>query len=196
MADCAAAWGLGYVILRFFNAAGAHHSGDLGEDHEPETHLIPLALGVALGRRSHLDLWGADYPTHDGSCVRDYVHVDDLARAHLAALEFVTPGNTLACNLGTGRGWSVKEVVLACEAVTGRSIAVFARPRRPGDPPQLVAAVDRARAVLHWEPQYNDLESIVASAWNWHRRHPLGYDDRTAPAIVAAAIVKPPRRAA
>lgn len=190
LADCASAWGLGYVALRYFNAAGAHPSGHLGEDHEPESHLIPLALRVAMGRKSHLDVCGVDYPTRDGSCVRDYIHVVDLARAHLAALEHVAPGRTLSCNLGTGRGWSVLEVVRTCEAVTGRPIRTVLRPRRPGDPPQLVAAVRRARELLHWQPRHADLESIIASAWKWHRWHPWGYGD--APATVA----QPDRRAA
>lgn len=175
VADCAAASGLGYVALRYFNAAGAHPSGEMGEDHDPETHLIPLALQVAQGKRTHLEILGTDYPTPDGSCIRDYIHVDDLARAHLAALEYVQPGRSLCCNLGTGRGWSVREVVRICESVTGLPIAVREAARRPGDPPELVARVSRAQTLLNWEPQYLHLPEIVATAWNWHKRHPRGY---------------------
>jgi UDP-glucose 4-epimerase len=173
--DCAAAWGLGFAALRYFNAAGAHPDGTLGEDHDPETHLIPLALQAAAGQRSHLALFGTDYPTPDGSCIRDYVHVDDLARAHLAALEQIQPGEKLFCNLGTGRGWSVREVVSLCEQVTGRSIRTIEQPRRLGDPPHLVAAVGAARTVLGWEPRYVDLREIIETAWNWHRTHPSGF---------------------
>jgi UDP-glucose-4-epimerase GalE len=175
IADCAAAANLGYVALRYFNAAGAHPSGELGEDHAPETHLIPLALQVAQGLKSHLSILGTDYPTPDGSCIRDYIHVDDLARAHLAALEFVEPGKSLCCNLGTGRGYSVRDVVAICEEVTGRAISVEASQRRPGDPPELVAAVGRASSLLGWRPQYADLREIVQTAWNWHVRNPGGY---------------------
>lgn len=175
IADCAASSGLGYAALRYFNAAGAHPSGDLGEDHDPETHLIPLALRVAQGRRSHLDILGTDYPTPDGSCIRDYIHVVDLARAHLAALEYIQPGRSVCCNLGTGRGWSVREVIRICQQVTGRSIPVRESARRPGDPPELVARVSRAGSLLGWKPQYLELPEIVATAWNWHQRHPDGY---------------------
>ena len=173
--DCAAAWGLGFAALRYFNAAGAQRDGTLGEDHTPESHLIPLALQVAAGQRPHLDLFGTDYPTPDGSCIRDYVHVEDLARAHLAALEHIQPGEKLFCNLATGRGWSVKEVVRLCEQVTGLGIRTIEQPRRPGDPPHLVAAVNTARTVLGWEPRYVELREIIETAWHWHRTHPRGY---------------------
>ncbi len=175
LADFAPAYGLGYASLRYFNASGASADGQHGEHHDPETHLIPLALQVALGRRSHIDIFGTDYPTPDGTCIRDYVHVEDLAEAHLLALEKLTPGVGRAFNVGTGLGQSVREVIRACEAVTGKAIAVQEKPRRPGDPPELFAAPAKIRAELGWRPQYPDLESIVQTAWNWHRTHPEGY---------------------
>ena len=178
LADYAAAYGLGYAALRYFNAAGASPAGDIGEDHEPETHLIPLALQAIQGVRPPLTVFGADYPTPDGTCVRDYVHVDDLAEAHLLALEKIEAGKGLCLNLGTGRGHSVREVVRACEEVTGKPVPLREGPRRAGDPPALVAAAGRANEVLGWRPRYTDLRPIVETAWNWHRTHPKGYADR------------------
>jgi UDP-glucose-4-epimerase GalE len=178
LADYAAAYGLGYAALRYFNAAGASPAGDIGEDHEPETHLIPLALQAVQGLRPPLTVFGTDYPTPDGTCIRDYIHVDDLAEAHLLALEKIEPGRGLCLNLGTGRGHSVREVVRACEEVTGKSVPLREGPRRAGDPPALVAAAGRANEVLGWRPRYTDLRGIVETAWNWHRTHPKGYGDR------------------
>ena len=176
LADYARAYGFGYAALRYFNACGATPDGDLGEDHEPETHAIPLVLRVALGQADHFTLFGDDYPTPDGTCIRDYIHVDDLAEAHIRALERLEPGRGLCLNLGTGRGFSVREVVEACRRVTGREIPVKVGARRPGDPPELVAEADRAKAILDWEPRYVDLDAIVATAWAWHRTHPEGFD--------------------
>lgn len=178
LADYAAAYGWGYAALRYFNAAGAAPDGSIGEDHDPETHLIPLVLQTALGRRPHIEVFGTDYPTPDGTCIRDYIHVDDLAEAHLLALEKLQPGDGLKLNLGTGRGFSVREVIRTAEEVTGKTIPVKEGPRRPGDPPALVAAADRAREVLGWAPHYTELRPIIETAWNWHRTHPRGYNDR------------------
>ncbi len=177
LADYAAAYGWGFAALRYFNAAGAAPDGAIGEDHDPETHLIPLAIQAATGHRPHLDVFGSDYPTPDGTCVRDYVHVDDLAEAHLLALEALRPGTQLRYNLGTGRGYSVREVVRTVEEVTGRPVPVREAPRRPGDPPELVASPERIRRELGWRPRYAELRPIVETAWNWHRTHPKGYDD-------------------
>jgi UDP-glucose-4-epimerase GalE len=178
LADYAAAYGLGYAALRYFNAAGAAPDVSIGEDHHPETHLIPLVLQVALSQRPHIEVYGTDYPTPDGTCVRDYVHVDDLAEAHRLALEAVEPGRGLCLNLGTGRGYSVREVIKTAEQVTGKAIAVKESPRRPGDPPELVAAAGLARDKLGWKPRYPELGMIVETAWNWHRTHPHGYADK------------------
>jgi UDP-glucose 4-epimerase len=175
LSDYAQAYGLGYAALRYFNAAGASPDGDLGEDHDPETHLIPNVLLVALGQRPHITIFGDDYPTPDGTCIRDYVHVDDLGAAHVLALAKLAPGQGMQLNLGTGRGHSVREVVDACRRVTGHPIPSRFGPRRPGDPPQLVADASQARRVLGWEPRYTDIESIVSTAWNWHHSHPRGY---------------------
>jgi UDP-glucose 4-epimerase len=175
LADYAAAYGFAYAALRYFNAAGASPTADIGEDHEPETHLIPIVLQVALGQRSHVTVLGDDYPTPDGTCIRDYVHVDDLGRAHVAALDQLEAGQGLQLNLGTGRGYSVREVIEACRRATGHPIPALVGPRRPGDPPELVADSSRAQRELHWRPQYNDIESIVATAWRWHSSHPRGY---------------------
>jgi UDP-glucose-4-epimerase GalE len=178
LADYAAAYGWGYAALRYFNAAGASPDGAIGEDHDPETHLIPLVLQVALGQRPHIEVFGTDYPTPDGTCVRDYIHVDDLAEAHLLALERLGPGQGLCYNLGIGRGYSVREVVRTAEEVTGKAVAVKESPRRPGDPPVLVAASDKVRRELGWRPRYTDLRSIITTAWDWHRQHPKGYCDK------------------
>jgi len=173
--DYCRAYGLAAAALRYFNAAGASPEGDLGEDHDPETHLIPLVLQTALGLRSHVDIFGTDYPTPDGTCIRDYVHVDDLADAHVRALEHVRPGQFVAYNLGVGHGYSVREVIRVCEEVTGRAIPTQETSRRPGDPPILVAASAKAQQDLAWKPAYRSLRSIVETAWRWHQSHPRGY---------------------
>jgi UDP-glucose 4-epimerase len=164
--------GIRYVALRYFNAAGA--TDTLGEDHRPETHLIPRVLSVALGRLERLELFGGDYPTPDGTCVRDYIHVSDLARAHLLALARCEEGSGVY-NLGNGRGFSNREVVETARRVTGHAIPVVEGPRRPGDPAELVASAERARRELGWEPQVPRLEEIIESAWRWHLAHPDGY---------------------
>ena len=171
---CAVSHGLEPVFLRYFNAAGAAFG--LGEDHVPETHLVPLVLEAAAGRRSRIDIFGDDYETPDGTCVRDYIHVADLARAHVLALDRGVSG---AFNLGTGNGHSVRNVIDTAAAVTGRSIATKVCPRRAGDPPVLVADARKARDVLAWEPQSADLETIIEDAWRWHRAHPHGYRSAT-----------------
>jgi UDP-glucose 4-epimerase len=166
----AARKGFAPCFLRYFNACGA--VGDLGEDHEPETHLIPNLLRVALGQRAQADLYGDDYPTPDGTCIRDYVHVHDLADAHIRAL---MTGATGAFNLGTGAGASVREVLTVCRRITGHPIPECSLPRRPGDPPTLVASGEKARQVLGWAPVHSTLDRIVSDAWTWHQRHPQGY---------------------
>ncbi len=176
LADYAVAYGLGYAALRYFNACGASPAGDLGEDHTPETHLVPIVLQVALGKREHITIFGEDYPTPDGTCVRDYIHVDDLGVAHLLALEKLQPGQGLRLNLGTGRGHSVREVIEACRRVTGHAIPTQSGPRRAGDPPELVADSRLAQRTLGWQPKYMDLEAIVRTAWQWHSAHPQGYE--------------------
>jgi UDP-glucose 4-epimerase len=175
LADYARAYGFAYVALRYFNAAGASPDGDLGEDHTPETHLIPLVLQVALGQRQQITVFGNDYPTPDGTCIRDYVHVDDLGAAHIQALDRLQPGTGLKLNLGTGRGHSVQEVIEACRKATGHKIPVTIGARRPGDPAELIADATRARTQLAWQPRYPDLQSIVDTAWRWHKNHPTGY---------------------
>jgi UDP-glucose 4-epimerase len=175
LADYASAYGFAYAALRYFNAAGATPDGDLGEDHTPETHLIPLVLEVALGKRSEISVFGDDYPTPDGTCIRDYIHVDDLGAAHVLALAKLEAGKGLQLNLGTGKGNSVREVIEACRKVTGHAIPTKIGPRRPGDPPELVADSSLAQRVLNWRPRYTDIESIVRTAWKWHSSHPQGY---------------------
>lgn len=164
--------GLEFVAFRYFNAAGA--SERFGEHHNIESHLIPNVLKVALGQKSHVEIFGTDYPTPDGTCIRDYIHIIDLAAAHILAL---APGKKGFFNLGNGSGYSVREVIQACEKVTGRKIATVEKPRRPGDPPRLLASAQQVRTVLGWQPQYPKLEDIVATAWKWHRAHPNGYAD-------------------
>ncbi len=164
--------GLEFVAFRYFNAAGA--SPKLGEHHRVESHLIPNVLKVALGQSPAVTLFGDDYPTPDGTCIRDYIHVADLADAHIRALE---PGRSGFFNLGNGGGYSVREVVQACEKVSGHAIPVILQPRRPGDPPRLIASADKARRELGWNPRFPTLEAIVATAWDWHRRNPDGYPD-------------------
>jgi len=164
--------GIRYISLRYFNAAGA--SGDRGEDHRPETHLIPIVLQVAAGQRDAVPLYGADYPTPDGTCIRDYVHVSDLAAAHILALERPDAGSGVY-NLGNGTGFSNREVIEAAGRVTGKPIAVREEARRPGDPARLVASSERANEALSWTPGFTELEAIVESAWRWHQAHPKGY---------------------
>jgi UDP-glucose 4-epimerase len=178
LADYARAYGFAYAALRYFNACGADPAGTRGEDHEPETHAIPLALQTALGRRDRFQLFGDDYPTPDGTCIRDYVHVDDLAAAHLLALARLEEGRGLCLNLGTGRGFSVREVIETCRRVSGREIPLVRGPRRPGDPAELVADPTRAKTELAWEPRYTELADIVETAWRWHSSHPQGYGGR------------------
>lgn len=175
LADYAQAYGWGYAALRYFNASGAAPDGELGEDHDPESHLIPIVLQVALGQRREITIFGDDYTTPDGTCIRDYIHVDDLASAHLKSLERLAPGVELKLNLGTGQGQSVRQVIEACRRVTGHAIPERIGARRPGDPPELVADSTRAQRVLDWQPQYLDIERIVETAWNWHQHHPHGY---------------------
>lgn len=179
LADYVHAYGWSYAALRYFNAAGADAEGEIGEDHDPETHLIPIILQVALGQRDQVLVFGDDYPTDDGTCIRDYVHVDDLATAHVAALERLEPGTELKLNLGTGSGVSVREVIEACQRVTGKKIASQVVDRRPGDPPALVADAARAQRELQWTPKYTSIDAIVETAWNWHRTHPNGYEPRS-----------------
>ncbi|MDD9955698.1 MAG: UDP-glucose 4-epimerase GalE [Anaerolineaceae bacterium] len=169
--------GMAGCSLRYFNAAGAHPDGHIGEDHRPETHLIPLVLQVALGQREAITVFGADYPTPDGSCIRDYIHVMDLAAAHILALDALEEGELRACNLGSGHGHSVLEVLECARQVTGHAIPTRIGPRRAGDPAVLVADSDALGRWLGWAPQHRALQPIIASAWNWHRRHPQGYPE-------------------
>ena len=172
------AHGLRYVALRYFNACGAHASGAIGEAHNPETHLIPLILQVPGGKREKISIFGDDYPTKDGTCVRDYIHVTDLAQAHILALDYLlNGGKNNVFNLGNGVGFTVKEVIDVARAVTGHPIPAETCPRRAGDPAQLIASSEKAVKVLGWKPQYNDLNTIIASAWKWHSTHPKGYEE-------------------
>lgn len=171
LADFAAAYGLNYVVLRYFNAAGAHESAEIGEDHYPETHLIPIVLQHLSGQREKISVFGTDYDTPDGTCIRDYIHVTDLARAHILALEALLDGKkkTAVYNLGNGLGYSVKEVIETCERVTGRKAVIEYTDRRPGDPARLVASSQKIYEELGWKAE-NSLEEIIASAWKWHSR--------------------------
>lgn len=172
------AYGLSWVALRYFNAAGADPEGEIGEDHSPEIHIIPRAIDAATGGRG-LQVFGDDYPTPDGTCLRDYIHVTDLAEAHVRALETIVETRTSgAYNLGTGRPHSVREVIETVERVTGRKVPWTLAPRRPGDPAVLYAAPHKAQTELHWRPKYPDLETIVRTAWEWHRTHPHGYQSQ------------------
>jgi UDP-glucose 4-epimerase len=164
--------GLKFVSLRYFNAAGA--TENFGEDHRQETHLIPNVLKVALGQKPNVEIYGTDYKTPDGTCIRDYIHIVDLARAHILALG--APGSAFY-NLGTGGGSSVREVIAACTKITGRNIGTIERPRRPGDPPRLIASSEKAKKELEWRPQFQSLEAIIESAWKWHQKFPRGYED-------------------
>ena len=173
-----AAQGVRYVSLRYFNASGAIEDGSIGEDHHPETHLIPLILQVPLGKRDHITVFGTDYPTPDGTCIRDYIHVLDLASAHICALNYLRNGGASNYfNLGTGHGFSVKEIIDAAEKVTGLKIKTVLGERRPGDPARLIASGEKARKILGWSPRFDDVEKIIATAWNWHKSHPQGYNE-------------------
>ena len=172
------AHGLKYVALRYFNAAGAHISGAIGEAHAPETHLIPIILQVPNGQRDHVGIYGDDYPTPDGTCIRDYIHVSDLAQAHILALDYlIKGGENNVFNLGNGVGFSVKEVIDVARSVTGHPIPAEVSPRRAGDPAQLIASSAKAVEVLGWKPKYNDLSTIISTAWKWHQAHPHGYGE-------------------
>jgi len=177
MAWVSSAHGVSYVALRYFNAAGAHVSGQIGEAHNPETHLIPLILQVPNGQREKVFIFGEDYPTKDGTCVRDYIHVTDLAAAHILALNYLQAGGASdVFNLGNGVGFTVQEVIDIARRVTDHPIPADKAPRRPGDPATLVASSEKIKAKLGWNPQYADLETIMETAWNWHKDHPKGYD--------------------
>lgn len=178
LADLPRSWpDFSYAALRYFNASGCAMDGSLGEDHDPETHLIPVILQNILGQRERITVFGTDYPTPDGTNVRDYIHVEDLADAHIAAMERLAPGKSLACNLGTGRGFSVREVIAAAEKVTGKRVAVEFGPRRAGDAIALYADPTTARRLLGWEARYKDPGEIIQSAWAWFKNHPKGYED-------------------
>ncbi|TYQ31836.1 UDP-glucose 4-epimerase GalE [Pseudanabaena sp. UWO310] len=169
--DFDVAYGLKSVIFRYFNAAGADPMGEIGEDHDPETHLIPLVLQTAMGKRDAITVYGSDYPTADGTCIRDYIHVTDLADAHVLGLQYLLDGNRSEIfNLGNGNGFSVKEVIDAAKQITGKPIAVVMGDRRAGDPPALVGSSEKARKILNWQPKYADLNLILRHAWQWHQK--------------------------
>ncbi|KAF3884384.1 MULTISPECIES: UDP-glucose 4-epimerase GalE [Nostocales] len=171
LSDFDAAYDFKSVRFRYFNAAGAHPQGLLGEDHNPETHLIPLVLLAAMGKRESISVFGTDYPTPDGTCIRDYIHVTDLADAHVLGLEYLLKGgNSEVFNLGNGNGFSVKEVIDTAKTVTGKDIKVVECDRRPGDPPSLIGSGEKARKILGWNPQYSSIENIIAHAWQWHQK--------------------------
>ena len=174
--DFAQAYGMGFTLLRYFNAAGGDPDGHHGEDHTPESHLIPLVLQVPLGQRPEITVFGDDYPTPDGTCIRDYVHIHDLASAHLLAMEATEVGTDEIYNIGTGTGTSVMDVIRASEAATGQAIPYTIAARRPGDPPALVADPNKLKTNLGWVPLYTDVQDIVATAWAWHQKHPKGYE--------------------
>lgn len=175
---CDEAYGIKFVALRYFNVAGAKADASIGEDHRPETHLVPIILQVALGQRDQLAIFGDDYNTEDGTCVRDYVHVEDLIVAHILALEYLKAGNkSNIFNLGSNSGYSVKEMLEAAREVTSQEIPAEVAPRRAGDPGTLVAASDKAKTILGWQPQYTEIKGIIETAWNWHVSHPHGYQE-------------------
>jgi UDP-glucose-4-epimerase GalE len=180
LADYADAYPFGFCALRYFNAAGAAEDGTIGEDHDPETHLIPLVLRAAMGKLPYVTIFGTDYPTPDGTCVRDYIHVDDLALAHILALDKIGPGSKLAYNVGIGRGYSVREVIRTAEEVSGLKVPVKEGPRRAGDPPTLVADASKIRHELGWSARYDTLRAILETAWKWHKSHPDGFGERGA----------------
>ncbi|RDY72254.1 UDP-glucose 4-epimerase GalE [Halobacillus trueperi] len=172
------AYGIQYTVLRYFNVAGADVQGRIGEDHRPETHLIPIVLQVALGKREKIMIFGDDYPTADGTCIRDYIHVEDLVAAHLQAIDRLKKGGASTIyNLGNGQGFSVKEIIEAVRKVTGHPVPAEVAPKRAGDPAQLVASSEKARKELGWEPQYPEIETMIESAWKWFQEHPHGYED-------------------
>jgi len=173
------AHGIKFVALRYFNVAGARETTEIGEDHNPETHLIPITLEVALGKRDHLTIFGDDYDTPDGTCIRDYVHVEDLIDAHILAMSYLQKGGTSDIfNLGSNSGFSVKEIVQAAEKVTDIDIPTEIGPRRPGDPSVLIASSDKAKSILGWNPKHTSIEGIIASAWKWHQSRPNGYNEK------------------
>ncbi|MBC2711405.1 MAG: UDP-glucose 4-epimerase GalE [Desulfosarcina sp.] len=189
LADCDAAYGLKYTALRYFNAAGADESGEIGELHDPETHLIPIVLKAATGQIDHIQVFGTDYPTTDGTCIRDYVHVNDLAQAHLLALDALLGGGESAVyNLGSSNGYSVKEVIGKAEVVTGKKIAVVEAQRRPGDPAILIASSEKIKRELGWTPAYENLEKIIRTAWNWHLKQILNVQHRTLNSLCSAIL--------
>ena len=172
------AHGLRFIALRYFNACGAHPSGTIGEAHKPETHLVPLILQVPNGQRAQISIFGEDYATPDGTCIRDYIHVSDLAQAHILALDsLLAGGENNVFNLGNGVGFSVREVIETARRVTGHPIPAVVSPRRAGDPAQLIASSEKAKTVLGWKPQYDSLETILATAWAWHKNHPNGFEE-------------------
>jgi UDP-glucose 4-epimerase len=173
--DTAKAEGLAFAAPRYFNVAGCAPDGSIGEDHRPETHIIPVLLQVAQGKRTYMDLFGTDYPTKDGTCIRDYIHVWDLVEAHLVLLENLRPGEGMFYNLGTGRGYSNREIIEAVQRVTGKKIAIKEAARRAGDPPELYADPAKIKLELRWTARFTDLDEIVRTAWNWFSRHPNGY---------------------
>ena len=164
-----------YAALRYFNVAGCDRAGKIGEDHDPETHIIPVVIQAAMGQRSHVGIFGTDYPTPDGTCVRDYVHVEDLVDAHVSVLKSLKPGQELAFNLGIGKGYSVREIINAVKHVTGKDFAIKEQPRRAGDPPRLFAQSAKIRETLGWNAKITDLHEIIESAWKWFSTHPRGY---------------------
>ena len=168
---------LRYAALRYFNACGAGNNSTLGEDHRPESHLIPLTILAAMGKSDTIKIYGTDYPTPDGTCIRDYIHIEDLCRAHLLALNKLDKQTELVYNLGNGKGYSVREVINTVKKVSGKNFKIIEVPRRPGDPPLLVCDSTRAKNELGWQPKWTDLEKIVESAWKWHSNHPNGYDE-------------------
>jgi UDP-glucose 4-epimerase len=171
------AYGIKYISLRYFNVAGAHKSGNIGEDHSPESHLIPLILQVPLGKRDKIYMFGDDYDTHDGTCVRDYIHVTDLAQAHILAVKSLRSGNdSNIYNLGNGEGFSVKEMIEAARVVTNHEIPAQISDRRPGDPAKLIASAEKAKKELGWKPNYTNVKAIIESAWKWHKNNPNGFN--------------------
>ncbi len=176
---CDTAYGMNYVSLRYFNVAGARSTGEIGEDHHPETHLIPVVLQVALGQRESISIFGEDYPTKDGTCIRDYIHVEDLIDAHILALKYLqNGGESNIFNLGSSNGFSVKEIVEAARAVTGHELPAKIAPKRSGDPSTLIASSEKAGRILGWRPKRTSIQNIITDAWKWHQAHPNGYGDK------------------